>query len=243
VIVLNSVKNVDDVSDFWGTFAVHLREGIDEHGLNKFLQWGFVKTCMVHDIKPAALKKLQNSLAWDDLNDCVYEDDFGSPENNKNLLHQAYSLMEFGLTQFQDIKSIYEFGGGYGCMCKLIYRLGFKGVYTIRDLPIINHLQKIYFSGIGLKEKVTQVISDDYSPSVDLFIAMWSLSETPFKARDQILSRIKFNKCLIGFQKKFYGYNNLKYFKGLVKLMPEYKWTMYEIKHLPNNYYLYGEKK
>lgn len=242
MIILNRVKDTSEISDFWGSFAQHLLKGIEDHGLVKFLQWGFIKTCMVHEIKASAMKKLKKNIPLHLFKDIVKEDKFGSPKNNKNLLHHLYSLMEFGLSKLDGMGTIYEFGGGYGGMCKLIYRLGFKGIYVIRDLPIMSYLQKEYLNTIGMKN-ITDINTDHYAPSVDLFIAMWSLSECPLKARDSIIKKITTDHYLIAFQNKFHGYNNLKYFKQLIKSKHDFKWNLYEMKHLPNNYYLFGDKK
>lgn len=248
MIVLNPVKDTSEISDFWGAFALTLHDGIKAHGLDKFLQWGFIQTCMVHEIKAKVFRGMLKDPRWANLiKPVVNEDSFGSPkryklypESSGNLLHHAYTLMEYRIL-FSGLKSIYEFGGGYGCMCKLIHRLGFKGVYTIRDLPILSFLQKEYLSKV-LDEKITEVKTDHYQPQVDLFIAMWSLSESPFETRDKILKKIKTDNYLIAFQKKFLKYNNLKYFKQMMKSMPGYGWRLYEIKHLPGNYYLFGRK-
>ena len=46
---------------------------------------------------------------------------------------------------------IVEFGGGYGSMCRLVRKLGFKGRYVIFDLRPILALQKYYLGLHGVE--------------------------------------------------------------------------------------------
>ena len=87
--------------------------------------------------------------------------------------------------------------------------------------------------------------------SNQLFIANWSLSETPIKYRKNFVKLItKSNLILICFQEKFEGIDNLKYFNNLkrklsytfnVKII---KNTFYKgnIFHRQNHYFLIGKK-
>src|SRR5262245_14596703 len=55
-----------------------------------------------------------------------------------NLTHQAYHILRWQEATGQriaDMRSIYEFGGGYGAMALVCNRLGFTGQYYIYDLP------------------------------------------------------------------------------------------------------------
>ena len=75
------------------------------------------------------------------------------PRSSGNLIHQAYhvSQLEEKTGVFLDqIDFICEFGGGYGCMCKLFHNLGFKGKYVIYDFPHFNALQKYFLKTVGI---------------------------------------------------------------------------------------------
>ena len=243
MIILNRIKDTSEISDFWGSWALRFFERASKEGMSKFLTWDFVKTAMFHEIKKVALGKLKKSNRWNFFKLFTREDKFGSPKNNGNLLHHLYSINEFlnfSETNFSKLRVIYEFGGGYGSLCRIIFRLGFQGLYVIRDLPIVCHIQKGYFKGIKLDQEVDEISNPSYHPSCELFIALWSISECPLKIRDEVFLMTNFKKCLIAFQKEFSGINNLKYFRDLIKSKPEYSWKLYEISHLPNNYYLLG---
>ena len=67
-----------------------------------------------------------------------------------------------------------------------------------------------------------------------LFIANWSLSETPIKFRKKFFKLIKkSNLFLICFQEKFEDVNNLKYFNDLKKKLSH----NFKVKMIKNNFY------
>ena len=75
-----------------------------------------------------------------------------------------------------------------------------------------------------------------------LFIATWSLSESPIEIRklfESILQQFKF--ILIAYQSNYNGIDNNEYFNTIVKNMDNYEWINYKIEHIPNRYYLFGK--
>lgn len=166
--------------------------------------------------------------------------DIMTVEPKDHIVHLD-EFLKFSNTQVGKLGNVFELGGGCGSLCKLIHDLGFKSDYTILDIPAISELQKCYLEADNIKEY------DEKPKEVDLFISMWALSETPFGYRDRILKNISFNKCFITFQKEFGTegievYDNLKYFKKLIKRYKSHNWSLREIDNLPGNYYLFGEK-
>ena len=76
----------------------------------------------------------------------------------------------------------------------------------------------------------------------NLFIATWSLSESPMEIRyemEKIFSQFKY--VLIAYQGAFSGYNNLEYFMKIKEKYSQYTWVCQQIKHMPGNYYLFGK--
>ena len=130
-------------------------------------------------------------------------------------------------------------------MAKLVNNLGFREKYTIFDIPEFLSLQKYYlhssntdgnFNFISQTEKL-----DDSNP--DIFIATWSLSESPVELRDEFLKKIGQPKyVLIAYQAVFETIDNVKYFDEYMKNNQDHDWINYEIKHLPQNYYLIGKR-
>jgi len=81
--------------------------------------------------------------------------------------------------------------------------------------------------------------------NIDLFIAMWSISESPLKLRENLFEKIfntaKIKYVLIGFQKKFGDIDNCAYFKTFINKYNNYSWKIKGIPHLKDNHYLLGK--
>jgi len=187
------------------------------------------------------------------------------PKSSGNLIHQAYHLCKFEEktgTNIDTFNFVFEFGGGYGSMCKLFHNLGFKGKYLIFDLPQFSALQRFYLKSTGLPvhnvesfglassgvicissiNDLKAVIERSTGNQNCLFIALWSMSEAPIEVRDSIFELIKgFDSYLIAYQNCFHEIDNNKYFKVLSsKHQGDMTWQNIETEHLPGNSYLFG---
>ena len=185
-----------------------------------------------------------------------------------NLIHHAYHLIQFeqstGL-RVDDLDFIFEFGGGYGSMCRLFHNLGFKGKYLIFDLPHFVALQRFFLKSIGKSvipsidsfrstssdilcisdvEQVTELLSEMGNLTNSLFLATWSISETPVELRETILPLVHpFKAFLIGYHHIFGEVNNTEYFQSWMDHFDDIRWQTQKITHLPHDYYLIGDKK
>lgn len=185
------------------------------------------------------------------------------PASSGNLVHHAYHLSQFEAHSGKSIaefKSIVEFGGGYGSTCRLAHRLGFKGRYFIFDLPEFSALQRFYLQMNGIsatdashdgqvQEAVVCVSSLDElaallkPQTIDLFIANWSLSETPLELRSEFLPLVAGARAfLIGYQDQFGEVDNRQFFARWKNSQPDISWTDVSIEHLPANNYLIGTR-
>ena len=97
------------------------------------------------------------------------EDDIGDPiryflytKSSGNRINHIYHLQvlcnEFNL-DIKEIKEVFEFGGGYGCMARIFSKINNKINYTIFDTKIVNLLQFYYLKSLNLnvdfhKEKI-----------------------------------------------------------------------------------------
>jgi hypothetical protein len=170
------------------------------------------------------------------LKECgILESKVGQPikpfllRNSLNSGHQYRHLLAWeGSTSLNlnSIERIVEFGGGYGCMRWLISNLGFRGKYSIVDNPGIQKLQQRYLKEVDTftqLENTTWINTlADLSPDLeetDLFIALWSLSETPTEFMKETLSRLDKSNChlLIAFQHSFHGRKNTEFFENIFK--------------------------
>jgi hypothetical protein len=89
-------------------------------------------------------------------------------------------------------QQIIEFGGGFGCMCKMIFDRGFSGTYYIFDFPELSQLQKYYLCKLG--ENVKFINNFDKLPKIQsdsLFISVSALEESPKEIREKMLEYAK----------------------------------------------------
>ena len=126
---------------------------------------------------------------------------------------------------------------------RIFSKINKRTTYKCFDTNIINLLQYYYLKqnnldvGFTKKNKIRLIsdvkkINTRYSNS--LFIANWSLSETPINFRKKFIKLIKNSKLiLISFQESFENINNLKYFKNLKKNLDK----KFKIKIIKNEFY------
>jgi hypothetical protein len=172
----------------------------------------------------------------------------GSHEGN--MSHHAYHLSKFEQHSGKDVSSlssVFEYGAGYGNTCEIIHKLGFNGDYYIRDFPEFCLLQQFYLEENNIDTSKI-VWNPSETPEVDLFIAEWSLSETPHEER----KNCGYEKCatnyLLAFQHSFKEVEN--YFDTVQNMdyFDSFKnnnsscmiWYYERIEHMPNSSYLIG---
>ena len=187
------------------------------------------------------------------------------PRSSGNLIHHAYHISEFEEktgVKVDNVDLVFEFGGGYGSMCRLFHNLHFNGRYVIFDFPHLTSLQTYFLRSIGIPvypfdrvgletsgvvcisklEELKNILNTSMDKSNSLFIATWSISETPWDFRNLILSLVsQFNSFMIAYQDNFGEADNIKYFQAY-KRDTEHgiKWSHWKIGHLPGNNYLMG---
>jgi hypothetical protein len=244
-----------------------LRELIQREDPRRFLAWDVIgKTMFVGDFPyvKTELSALREDPQWADRwSHAIREDPAGSPmrsrwklDSSGNAIHHAYSLWrlerETG-ARIGEFDQIVEFGGGYGSLCRVAHRLGFRGKYVIFDLPEFGALQRYYLSSVGLRvaeapqagavcclsdfDRLREQTRDARGKS--LFIALWSLSETPLSLRralEPVISSL--SHALIGYQARFGEVDNAAYFGELASQRPDR--VIRPIEHTPGHYYLFG---
>lgn len=180
-----------------------------------------------------------------------------------NLVHHAYHVAQFEQVMHDHVDKygfVLEFGGGYGSMCRLLHNLGFKGRYLIIDLPAFSRLQEYYLKSIGL-DVLTEAeylsgkagvlcLSDIESiekfvdrEARSLFIATWSISESPMAVRSGVLKAADtMDAYLIAFQPAFEDMDNVQFFDQWKERKKDYIWKMQDIRYQPRQRYLFGVK-
>lgn len=168
------------------------------------------------------------------------DDHFQGTSLSMNLIHQAYHILQWEQAtdrRIDELDTVIEFGGGYGAMALLCRRLGFKGKYVIYDLPEFSLLQEYYLSQLGID-------GIEWNPKrkpkgVDLFMALYSLSEVPPDDRDKLVVRA--NSYLFLYSGQWEAWNNVEWFKQFAA-STSLNWQHTEIDHLPDreNWYSIG---
>ena len=142
------------------------------------------------------------------------------------------------------INHVYEFGGGYGCMARIFSKINQNVSYTIFDTNLVNLLQYYYLKqndlDVGFDKNHKFLLTNKFkiakkkTKSNSLFIANWSMSETPLDFRKKIVYEMKnYENILISFQENFENINNLRYFKNLQSDLK----SKYHFKLILNKFY------
>lgn len=263
--------------DTWGKVINRLRYRIVHEDPRKFLEWGNLSTMFVGNASYVVeeLHYLKQHHQWPEKwREAIVESDIGSPirfpsypESSGNLIHHAYHVSQFEEKTgrcVSDMDFIFEFGGGYGSMCRLIHGLGFTGKYVIFDFAEFSCLQSFFLKSMGLpvlalesfktarsgiltlsdKDLLKDVFSTSSEQSLkSLFIATWSISETSIPFREEILGMVRaIDAFLIAYQDRFGEVDNIEFFSNLRRKREDIEWQSWEIQHIPGNRYLFGEK-
>jgi hypothetical protein len=140
---------------------------------------------------------------------------------------------------------IIEIGAGIGESARMaVDAFGFKGRYTIVDLPTIIQFSRKNLEDYAVFEYVEDLKQLQPSLSKPLVFSTWGLSETPLDFRDQLFDSVRYCDLFVAFQAKIFGIDNREYF---IQHWP----TMYnkniKIKDIPmhtvdgGNFYLFAD--
>ncbi|MDB9735899.1 hypothetical protein OAA93_04770 [Candidatus Pelagibacter ubique] len=252
-------KNLKETHNLFNTKLYLL---LKKENIKNFLRESFIqKMFFLHNrfFVYSELKALKKDVSWHVYRKLIKEDAIGNPiryflyqNSSGNRINHVYHLSvlskELNINLYK-IKKVFEFGGGYGCMARIFSKLNKQVKYLCFDTHYVNLLQYYYLKhnnldvGFSKKNKYTLIskipslrkIDNNFQTnSKSLFIANWSLSETPIKFRENFIETIKKNEyILICFQEKFENIDNLKYFNKLkFKLSKSHR-----IKILKNKFY------
>ena len=254
---IKNIKTLKNLKSTHNKFNTQIYLILKKGKLYNFLRNSFIqKMFFVHNrlFIYTELKALKKSQNWHFYKKLLIEDNIGNPiryflypKSSGNRINHVYhlSLLEKYLKiKLKNINNIFEFGGGYGCMARIFFKINKKVKYSIFDTQLVNLLQFYYLKqnsmNVGFK-KNSQFFLNSELQNINtiknrnsLFIANWSLSETP------IFYRNKFLKCmqnhqyiLIAFQEYFEEINNKKYFYKLKRILHK----NYEITIFENEFY------
>ncbi len=256
----------------WTKRRVELRRIVLERDPLSFLCWNPIIDTMTFDRVPwirIEYRELRRASDWRDRwRLALAESRIGLPmpwplypRSSATLIHHAYHVHRFEqrtLHALSHFDRIVEFGGGYGSMLRLAARLGFQGGFHIHDLPEFNALQRFYWESVReelvagdpnlefpratFAARVDEVPVTGGTGNRSLFVATWSLSETPVALRAQWRATMdRFRFFLFGFQSSFEGIDNVAWFRDYASARPDIDWHYEPIVHRPGKMYLFGQ--
>lgn len=267
-----------DYHEAWANNMMCLRERVLNEDPRTFLRWDVILNTMFVMQQDYVVTELEYLMRLPDWSSrwcgAIEECSVGYPlpytrypASSGNLIHHAYHLARFEQETgmgISDSRFIFEFGAGYGSMCRLAHNLGFRGRYLLYDLAPFSALQKFFLKSIGFEchsfqsfktaesgavclsdiEELKETLSDCPESAKPLFIATWSLSESPVEFRNSILPLISsFKALLIAYQMQFREIDNVEFFKQWTTKWNNAEWKDCVIDHIPSSRYLFAKAK
>jgi hypothetical protein len=261
----------------WRRFVEQFRDVVVREDPRAFLRWPTIAKAMFvgnHPYLAIELAALRARRDWHQRwRPALRESPAGHPVpfwalpwSSGNLIHHAYHLAQFEARTGRPAErypAVFEFGGGYGSMCRLFHQLGFSGHYVIYDLPEFSALQSFYLGSLGLPlvdadrlaeaDRGVTCVSDPEALARALrwaearralFVATWSLSEAPASVREPMMPAVA--ECagvLIAYWRTFGEMDNHEYFARWTARHPEFTWWPRPIVSLPDHFYLFGTRR
>jgi len=224
----------------WATAMNRLRHLALHADPRAFLRWDVIVERMAvrhSPLTPIELAALQARPDWESrwrraIRECEAGRPFryaGWPDSSEPLIQTAYTLARLEALAGRPVSqwdAVVEFGGGFGSLCRLMHQLGFSGRYVIFDLPPFSLLQRYFLRSAGVMREADDriVLTSDLSelerlvaalpPSAwSVFVACWSLSETPLALRDRIRSLVeRIGRYAVVYQERYGEVDNVDYF-------------------------------
>ena len=233
-----------------------------------FQRWDVIVARMAHIDSPAtapALEALQAHAEWESRWRPALEEVSvgrphlwrGYPASSEVLIQTVYHVMRLERLSERKVAgwdAVVEFGGGFGGLCRVMHRLGFRGRYLIYDLPSFTLLQHYYLGSTGVLDEahgrveatsdfgVLEAFVETLRPEHhSAFWATWSLSETPIALRERIKPLVAHigNYC-VGYQGRYGEVDNTDYFVNHWLAGPS---RTERIAHRGDDYYLAGSSE
>jgi hypothetical protein len=254
---------------FWKAAWENLLQEARSSDPRYFMRWPTIAGTMVNRTTPFSLdvyRRLRHARDWRTVwKPAISRPPFGHGprflpyfRTDANTVMHAGHLLHFAAItgrSWLDHDVIVEFGGGYGSMCRLVRRLGFKGRYVIFDLRPILALQRYYLAlhGIaaGYDSAATNLLTTSLATVADSFgprtavMSTWALSEMPFPLRGEITALLTDPRCaaaLFAYQRRFEGVDNTAWFRDLAdSTAADFTWILTPIDD--DSDYLVGQRR
>lgn len=243
----------------WEDFTNRVKQLIESNDLSTFMTWDVLINTMIAGVDNVEIDYLTKSNHWDfwvkNLEETVLKPNSHPTHqfSSTNNLHHAYSLQVLvdkvgkELTSFNFVT---EFGGGYGNMGRLFKKINKNVVYNIYDIPEFSTIQQYYLKENGVHDVVLLNNNDviNQVPEKSLFLALWSISETPVANRINYINNLKmfdYDTIFIAMGETFYNENNMDWLTN--EIIPKletlgFKCELIRIEHGNGMYYFLADK-
>jgi glycosyltransferase involved in cell wall biosynthesis len=268
-IMISSSSSSELVENKWQENCSEIVQAFHKFIPLNFLSSPVIRNTMFVDARGKWMQiQLDFLKEWykNSLNKYLKEDAIGKPFianlplwTSHNSIHHLYHLAFFEKVtsaKIDSLRSIIEWGGGYGNLAKIVKRINPSITYTIIDLPIFCSLQYSYLASIFGEDCINLIGKDETSivqgkfniiplhllskslPKPDLFIATWSLSESTKETQEIVYKSKFFNSkhLLIAYQDSTNDFTHASYISVLAKKLGA---TVSETPYAPNNYYAF----
>lgn len=210
----------DEPPPHWSYWRRNVWERAQRDDAANFWNWPAVRHTMLVEHFPIGEQLAYLQTDWPRWEGAL--SGLGNTKHYRNMVNQAYHVKRWeDVTgqRIEDLATIYEFGGGYGALAHLARRMGFTGRYLIYDLPEFVLLQRYFLASVGIAvEHVGQ------PEPADLFVALYSLSETPTEFRRDFGPRVEAGSYLLLYSSKWAEHDNLAWADGFIAARAELKW-------------------
>jgi len=271
--------NVVGLELTWNTNLNRLIELVKNKDCREFLRWDVIRMNMFSSNAPYILKEfnyLKQTSDWEGRwRDYILEDNVGRPapylfyrKSSGSLIHHAYHLAKFEEQidkNICDFDLVFEFGPGYGGLCRLIFRMANKPIrYICYDLKPFSYLQEYFLKMVGVPvinvdefingefgvvcvseyKEIEMIFDSSQNDENKLFVASWSLSEAEDEIKNYIENNTRnYDAYLIGWSQYLNEQNNIDFFNKFKANRRNLEWVDIKINHLANgNRYLMGHK-
>lgn len=170
------------------------------------------------DLMKSELKFLKKKVTDEKLKYLLEEDYVGNPllinakyltsHNSIHHLHHIFRFLDTTKCNLSELKTVIEWGGGYGNLAKIFCRLLNSNItYIIIDLPFFSCIQWLYLATIFGANKVKIIQSSDESIDIgkvnllplcfleqyhiecDLFLSTWAISESSKNSQEYVINK------------------------------------------------------
>lgn len=207
---------------FWTNKRIELRQHILYDDLRCFTEWPMIVQTMLVGSGASYFSAERDLVrSWHKNN---YEaicranhSEIDSQIVGFNMVHTAHHLAAWEMItgcRVPAMRSIAEFGGGFGAMRLAISNHSFGGRYYMYDYPEFLILQSFYLAAHGIFVDTPLSMPQP----VDLVIATWSLTEAPAKTRDRFMENYPAKHYLIAFMPEWDGVDNWEWLSNQPQL-------------------------